>query len=347
MSKLLLTLILSFKVFASLAQTCDYTITGAMTITINSGELGCMTGNFSGSVSVQPGGELKMCGSYDNSGAISVNGTGKVTLTAGTSVSITGSMTFNNSNQLFYEGDASCTAELYNSGGSANVLMPAAGPLTNSSNIYMDGFFFQWGAATIGSGNHGRAPSPLCGSIASCTPMPIQLVKFKAVHLEDEVILEWATSAEYNNDYFTIERSTNGHDWNALIYSPGAGFSTELIQYFATDFEPIQPGGYYRLKQTDYDGSNTYSKVIFIKSEFFDPKFSVHPNPTKGKIMVNFSEGYLPNSVEVISLDGQKVVFIKNPSTEISMDLSELPKGVYSLKIQYETGVAMERIIVE
>lgn len=153
--------------FTSQGYSCDVTITGAMTTTLSSGQVGCMTGNYSGSLTVDPGATLRICGVFTISGSVQVNGL--VILTSGSSINITGSFAFNYANQLQYEGDAACYAEMYKTSGTANVLMPAAGNLCNSSRIYLDGWWFQWGDATRGSAQLGRAPS-LCSPVGSCVP---------------------------------------------------------------------------------------------------------------------------------------------------------------------------------
>ena len=65
------------------AQTCDYDVMGSEEFTIKSGEIGCFVGDYSGNVSVEAGGELRVCGIYKHSGAISVNNGGKMTFSGG------------------------------------------------------------------------------------------------------------------------------------------------------------------------------------------------------------------------------------------------------------------------
>jgi len=106
-------------------------------------------------------------------------------------------------------------------------------------------------------------------------PLPIELLSFEA-RLSGEVInLVWTTASETNNDYFTVERSKNGLDFEDIIKVDGAGTSQRGITYLAVDDNPplfpLNKGGqgvvYYRLKQTDYDETFTYSKIVAINLE--------------------------------------------------------------------------------
>ncbi len=92
--------------------------------------------------------------------------------------------------------------------------------------------------------------------------LPIQLLNFDAYRQNDKsVLLNWATAAEINNDYFTIERSADGINFFLIAVIRGAGNSNDIIQYSTIDEFPVSGWNYYRLKQTDYDGKFEYSQV--------------------------------------------------------------------------------------
>lgn len=101
------------------------------------------------------------------------------------------------------------------------------------------------------------------GSLNPCT-LPIELIEFDAEYSEDQTELYWKTATEINNDYFTVERSKDGEQWNKIEYVEGAGNSNEELQYEIKDENPHAGLNYYRLKQTDYDGKYSYSDIIFV-----------------------------------------------------------------------------------
>ncbi|MFZ5553080.1 MAG: hypothetical protein ACOZCO_08190 [Bacteroidota bacterium] len=98
-------------------------------------------------------------------------------------------------------------------------------------------------------------------TIGDITALPIELLKFDARYNGHDVDLTWETATEINNDYFTVERSVNGIEFEPLLTVKGAGNSNINISYAAVDKEPVLGIGYYRLKQTDYDGQYSYSDI--------------------------------------------------------------------------------------
>lgn len=100
----------------------------------------------------------------------------------------------------------------------------------------------------------------------SSAPLPIELVSFYGENKNEVNQLYWTTASETNNNYFDIEKSTDGKIFKKTGRVDGSGNSTQILNY---SFEDILPGGginYYRLKQTDFNGCFTYSKTISIQS---------------------------------------------------------------------------------
>jgi hypothetical protein len=99
-----------------------------------------------------------------------------------------------------------------------------------------------------------------------CEPvsLPIELLYFKGSEYNSENILHWSTASEDNNDYFTIEKTKDGIDWEVLDREPGAGNSSNQLYYSSVDENVGSIINYYRLKQTDYDGKFKYSDIISI-----------------------------------------------------------------------------------
>lgn len=99
-------------------------------------------------------------------------------------------------------------------------------------------------------------------------PLPIELLSFTAEPVDEAVIVEWSTASQVNNDYFTIDRSYDGYEWENKAYIPGAGNSNSQLEYKWVDYNPISGVSYYRLTQTDYNGeSETFDPVSVIRSE--------------------------------------------------------------------------------
>lgn len=93
-------------------------------------------------------------------------------------------------------------------------------------------------------------------------PLPIELLLFKANCDEDIVTITWASASETNNDFYTLERSLDAMNWEVVTTISGAGNSNQTLYYHYTDFNPLGQLSYYRLSQTDYDGS---SEILGVK----------------------------------------------------------------------------------
>lgn len=118
------------------------------------------------------------------------------------------------------------------------------------------------GSILSGSAISSFSPFTLA-SASSANPLPIKLVDFTAsiVREETAVLLDWQTESEVNNDFFTIERSSDGYNWIAIHKASGAGSSNSLLRYEHLDENPLSGISYYRLKQTDFDGEYEYFPV--------------------------------------------------------------------------------------
>ncbi|MEZ4937929.1 MAG: hypothetical protein R2799_10105 [Crocinitomicaceae bacterium] len=100
------------------------------------------------------------------------------------------------------------------------------------------------------------------------TSLSIRLKSFSGENIDDKNILYWSTETEINNDYFILERTTNGFDYATLTLVNGAGNSSFQLDYQVEDLE-FEPNtiNYYRLKSVDFDGVEEYSDVISINNK--------------------------------------------------------------------------------
>jgi hypothetical protein len=145
-------------------------------------------------------------------------------------------------------------------------------------------------------------------------PLPIELLLFNAQKSVNVVDIYWSTSSEINNDYFTVERSSDAVIFSDLFNVKGAGNSNQVLYYNAVDANPLQGISYYRLKQTDFDGKFTYSNIVAVKQNIEDTyriNFTVFPNPSDGKfINLKSNINYLPKteiSIVVVDIFGRKL----------------------------------------
>ncbi len=178
-------------------------------------------------------------------------------------------------------------------------------------------------------GNWARAGG-ISDPVQYATPLnvlPITLMNFDAFNLNSNSNkIEWETASEINNDFFTVERSSNMSDWEIVEIVSGAGNSNKVNSYYVPDYNPYQLT-YYRLKQTDYDGKFTYSRVTTVNNTKGLNDISIYPNPTTGEVNIEWD---LPlNTIEIFDARS-KLIFSSDGNTKLN--ISDLPQGVYILK---------------
>lgn len=143
-----------------------------------------------------------------------------------------------------------------------------------------------------------RMPQQVLAYIAGWTAangglLPVTFAWFSGKALGNDVLLSWATSGEKNNAGFTVERSTDGFSFSDLAFITAAGNAATLSSYTFTDKAAplLAQGLYYRIRQTDRDGSTGFSDVIFVSNGTTGAfrNISVSPNPFTSSFRLSFS----------------------------------------------------------
>lgn len=160
---------------------------------------------------------------------------------------------------------------------------------------------------TVASGRANKTGFSGFGNFAvgsGAVPLPIELNSFTAKLIERDVKLQWVTQTEINNDYFTIERSRDLINFEEVAVVDGAGNSNIELRYETWDRNPYEGTSYYRLRQTDFDGTYSFSQLEKItindNSSVHQPIFEVYPNPSNGDQFYSKLTGFSKNSEVLI-----------------------------------------------
>jgi hypothetical protein len=175
--------------------------------------------------------------------------------------------------------------------------------------------------------------------------LPVELSEFKGKQNDEGVYLEWQTLSELNNDYFEVERSTNFNDFKTLGIIQGKGTTSTANDYFYQD-APIFAGTYYyRLRQIDFDGSYSYSNIIAVEFEKDQTHFKVFPNPTR--LLLNIELGQNADAIiEIFDQYGQLAQrFSSKNKATVQLDIRQLEKGIYFIRVQAGDKVFKERFM--
>ncbi len=98
----------------------------------------------------------------------------------------------------------------------------------------------------------------------SNTNLPVELYDFRAILNQVGIKITFTTASERSNAYFSIERAADGIQFREIGQVAGAGDSDTPQDYSFTDPLPLPGKNYYRLRQVDFDGKYTYSKVVSV-----------------------------------------------------------------------------------
>jgi hypothetical protein len=142
--------------------------------------------------------------------------------------------------------------------------------------------------------------------------------------------INWQTASEKENDYFQIERSKNGVDWEYLDRVEGSGNTHRLTSYGTYDFYPYQGVSYYRIKQVDYNGKFSMSE---IKSVYNTAELMIVPNPNNGIFGIGGLSKDQINYIKVIDLSGKPIFESSTSDESFEIDLTAFLSGLYYVVI--------------
>lgn len=185
------------------------------------------------------------------------------------------------------------------------------------------------------------------------TPLPVEMIFFSVEENQNQAVLTWATAVEINNDYFSVERSSDGLYFETIGKVSGVGNSNEVINYSFVDKNPYSGFSYYRLKQTDFDEQFEYSELILlIRDEQLNSFIQFYPNPaTANNLTLKNTGKALDNlTIELMSLSG-KVVFVKELASFQQNELlpigsNSIAAGTYILLIKGDTDIMKQKVII-
>lgn len=201
-----------------------------------------------------------------------------------------------------------------------DISMNISRPLSSTSDLNVCD-----GPAGTTSGNFGSASvTSNCTSTCSDLILPIELISISAHKTGNHVSLNWKTAQEINNNFYTIQRSRNSIDFDNIGQINGAGTSFTENSYIFIDKTPLNTTSYYRIIQTDFDGTSTISKITSLDEEKDISIVEVFYTSNNRKLQV------ILNS---ISSQQIKISFINMNGLEINVSERKIGSGKSTLTL--------------
>jgi hypothetical protein len=182
-------------------------------------------------------------------------------------------------------------------------------------------------------------------SFTSANPLPVDLLYFTASIDQKQVNVSWATTTEINSDYFIVERSVNGSDFEFLSRIDAAGNSLQTIRYQLIDENPFQGISYYRLRQIDFNGSQrTYQPVAV---HFLSPQ-EISAEIRNNQLLIDFGQQAenFEAEIRLVNAAGQTCLYTKGSPAELTRINLNINAGVYFVQITSNTVNLRKAIVV-
>ena len=192
----------------------------------------------------------------------------------------------------------------------------------------------------------------LCSNAA----LPVTLISFKGARVDaTQVKIFWETSSETNNEGFDVERSATGTgNFIKVGFIDGSGNTVHTKKYEITDLNSSLEMSYYRLKQIDFDGNFTYSRIVAVAGFKEQLAVTATPNPSQSKdIYLQITGLQKITELELIIVDAKGVVVYRNnnvtlnPANQIVPNkITALTEGVYHARITSIEGSSATTFVI-
>jgi len=176
------------------------------------------------------------------------------------------------------------------------------------------------------------------------SPLPIELLNFSGKCDGNATTLKWSTATETNNDFFTIERSIDGINYEILGAVNGAGNSLQILNYSYIDVTPFVGTSYYRLKQTDFDGQFEYSEIIAVQCNNEMLEVMVYPNPVTNELTIETPANNESVNFEIINSMGA-VIYYGSFIQKTTVQTSGFAAGIYVIKFANACNFEFKKVI--
>ena len=207
--------------------------------------------------------------------------------------------------------------------------------LTGSANVVV----CRATGATASGSTSGFGSAKIISNCPSCLyALPADLEDFEAKKAGNTIQLEWVTKSEINHDFFAVEWSVDGLNWQEITQVRSGQAYGDGKKYTWVHTSPVSGVNYYRLKQQDIDGKFKYTSIITHRINK-NQGISLFPNPTTGMATLQMSGKFQRQQLRLTDTQGRLVNFRVGQSTSnsIVIDLTAVSPGIYFL--QYETEI--------
>lgn len=200
------------------------------------------------------------------------------------------------------------------------------------------------------------------GVVAPSGALPVEFLKVSAVRDQNVVVLNWSTATESRNKEFIVEKSVDGNNFESIATVVGVGNSNNVSNYTYDVINAPESVVFFRLKQVDFDGNHSYSKIVTVnglgnelESNLHEQTFTVFPNPvTSNEVFLKYENATNETVVVQIFDSSEKVHYTEEINVEgdgvtklYLVPSQTLTPGVYFVTVKTSTKLTTLKLIVE
>lgn len=211
---------------------------------------------------------------------------------------------------------------------------------TNSGSVVTNAAVTSYSPFTFGNVSGGN------------NPLPIELLDFTGTCNQNKVKLEWSTASETNNNYFTVERSSDATYYESIGIVAGAGTSASIKNYSFVDNNPYPGLAYYMLKQADFNGDYNYFNTISVDECSTQETQIVNAYNNSGVLTLDiYSADDQKYEINIYEITGRKILsseqYLSKGGNEIKMNSSGISFGIYFVALQSDKKIINREIVMK
>jgi hypothetical protein len=181
-------------------------------------------------------------------------------------------------------------------------------------------------------------------AVSSFGALPLTWLSISGRNIGHDNYIYWSTTAEINNDHFSVEVSANGVDFTEVGRVPSRRASSGVSDYSFIHRNVTPPTAYYRVKQVDLDGRSSYSKVIVLTTENNPGAgflFVTSPSYERVSALISATRSF---TTDIMLLDMTGKILQRLPLTlnrganMANINLNGAAQGIYILQYRNENG---------
>jgi hypothetical protein len=177
--------------------------------------------------------------------------------------------------------------------------------------------------------------------------VPVHFVNVNASFIAPQTaLIKWTVATPtVNANMFEVEYSNNGTSWTIIENLPITDPAQALYQF--THSQVPAANAYYRIRETDKDGTYIYSKIVLLQRSTNEPVHVIVPNPANSYLQVmSNAVGSSKTLIEMFDAVGRKVLTKQLLNSVERINTANFPNGTYLLKLSYNGNVRTQKVLI-